>query len=551
MNFSLQDRDGLLKLLKEETFDLVVVGGGVTGAGILRDAALRGLKAALVERDDFASGTSSRSSKLVHGGLRYLEQYNFGLVFESTHERAKLMDLAPHLVGPLPFMMPVYQSSRHGLFKMNMGMWLYDILASFKNYRNHRKLGKDDFLALEPDVKSDGLRGGMLYYDAMTDDARLTLETVLDGFACGGIPLNQVEARSVGMKDGHVQTLEVHDRVSDQTLEVRTRCIVCAAGPWTHEVMERLGTAGQVPRIRPTKGTHLVLKRESLPISHAVVMVAPQDGRVMFGIPWKGATVIGTTDTDHEGSADDIFADRADVDYLLASVDHYFPDAGVGIDDVIGTWSGLRPLIDEEGLSPSQVSREHLITTDDRGIVSIAGGKLTTYRLMAAETVRAVLKVLGKRPGATPTEQRPLPYSAGLSSQQDVLSLVETLQSDHSVSRDSAVQLISAYGGKADAILSEASARNASLLDPIHPSLPFLRLQAEHAARHEMALDLESFLCRRTPLFFLDGEQGLGVAPDVADLMGDVLGWDPERKKREIEGLTTLAGRHMAFAKTE
>jgi len=551
MNYSLRDREGLLKLLRDGTFDLVVVGGGVTGAGILRDAALRGLKVALVERDDFASGTSSRSSKLIHGGLRYLEQYNFGLVFESTHERAKLMELAPHLVGPLPFLMPVYESSRHGLFKMNMGMWLYDVLASFKNYRNHRKLRKDDFLSLEPGVKSDGLRGGMLYYDAMTDDSRLTLETVLDGFACGGVPLNQVEARSVGWKNGHVHSLEVHDRVSDQTIEVRTRCIVCAAGPWTGDLMDRLGTVEGGPRIRPTKGTHVVLKRESLPLSHAVVMVSPQDGRVMFGIPWRGATVIGTTDTDHEGSADDIFADREDVDYLLASVDHYFPESGVGIEDVIGTWSGLRPLIDEEGLSPSQVSREHLITTDERGIVSIAGGKLTTYRLMAAETVREVLKLLGTRPGATPTQQRPLPYSAGLTSQPDVLSLVESIVSDHPVDRECAVQMVSAYGGRVGDILTEASSRDRTLLDPIHPSFPFLRLQAEHAARHEMALDLESFLCRRTPLFFLDGDQGLGVAPDVADLMGGVLGWDGTRKDRELEKLTDLAGRHMAFAKTE
>jgi len=548
MKFSLPERDGLIKMLSDDDFDLVVVGGGITGAGILRDAALRGLKAALVERGDFASGTSSRSSKLIHGGLRYLEQFKLGLVFESTHERARLLRLAPNIVRPLPFLMPIYRSSPHGMFKMNMGMWLYDMLATFRNYKMHKRYRKEALLSLEPGLCEEGLRGGMHYFDAMTDDARLTLVNILDAFSCGAVPMNHLEARSIEVREGRISELEVYDRATGDTFGIKTRCIVCAAGPWTESVLGSIGCGECAPRLRPTKGSHIVLSRRTLPLANAVVMTSPVDGRVMFALPWQGATLVGTTDTDHEGDTDDIFADRADVEYLLSSVRQYFPSVNASISDVIGTWSGLRPLINEEGLSPSQISREHLITTDRRGIVSIAGGKLTTYRVMAAEALEAAQNFLGDgNASRSPTGSRPLPYSHGLDSVSGLRPEIEKLIEEFPVSRDSALHLVSSFGCEARGMLADAMSRDKSLLEPIKEGIPVLRFEAIHAAAAEMALDLESFLCRRTPFFFLDPGQGRDVAGDVADLMGGVLGWDAARKEEEVAALNSLADSHMAF----
>ncbi len=550
-------RERTWKQIQSEPFDLVVVGGGITGAGIFRDAALRGLKVALFERDDFASGTSSRSSKLVHGGLRYLEMFQFGLVFESTHERARLMRLARNLVRPLPFLLPVFRSSRNGLVKITAGMWLYDLLASFRNYRMHRVMGQRSLLAREPSLRRDGLRGGVLYYDAMTDDARLTLDTILDGLGAGGVALNRVEVTGLHLRDGRVKSIEVLDRTAGRTAEVATGCVVCAAGPWTESVLARLGAAETGPRLRPTKGAHIVLPRERLPLAHAVVMSSPVDGRVMFAIPWRGATVVGTTDTDFPADPsrmDRVFADRADVEYLLASIHHYFPEVAVGIDDVIGTWAGLRPLIDprsdrrQRPLGPSQVSREHEITVDPRGIVTVAGGKLTTYRLMAAETLahaRAFLPDAAR--GRARTGRTPLPSSRNLRNDKDLDGLVTEVTRRFQVTPESAAHLVFNYGSNTPKIIAEYSDDSRGLLEPLVPGLPVLRLEAVHAARNEMALTVADFLCRRTPIFFLTRQHRLEAAREAADLMGDVLGWNQERKGIEITAIEALSLDHEAF----
>ncbi len=555
-----EKRERTWQRIQEERFDAVVIGGGITGAGILRDAAMRGLKVALFERDDFASGTSSRSSKLVHGGLRYLEMFNFSLVFESTHERARLMRLSRNLVRPLPFLLPVYRSSRNGLFRITAGLWLYDLLASFRNYRMHRVLRSRSLLAREPALRADGLRGGVLYYDAMTDDARLTLETILDGVQAGGVALNRAEVSGLAVAGGRLRSVAVTDRLTGREAEVATGCLICAAGPWTESVLARLGVAETGPRLRPTKGAHIVLPRDTLPISHAVVLSSPVDGRVMFAIPWRGATVIGTTDTDYspaaDGAMDRVFADRQDVEYLLASVHHYFPGVHVGLGDVVGTWAGLRPLIapPSEGagsLEPSQVSREHEITVDPRGVVTVAGGKLTTYRLMAAETLDRARPFLPDAARARPrTGRTPLPYSRGLRDDDATEDLVSEVTGRFPVSGESAQHLVFNYGSNLLQLLSDYVREDSSLLEPLLPGLPVLRLEVVHAARHEMALTLADVLCRRTPLFFLDREQGMAAARDAADLMGAVLGWDTERREQEVARIAALAREHMAFRLT-
>ena len=548
-------RERMLNRLRQERFDLVVIGGGITGAGVFRDAALRGLRVALIEREDFASGTSSRSSKLVHGGLRYLELFNFGLVFESTHERARLMKLSRNLVRPLPFILPVFRSSRHGLAKITAGMWLYDLLASFRNYRMHRLLGRKSLLACEPALRSEGLKGGVLYYDAMTDDARLTLETVLDGIQAGGVAGSRIEATGIRVREGRLQAVEAMDRVGGRPIEIPTGCLICAAGPWTEQVLGRLDAAETGPRLRPTKGVHIVLPRELLPLSHAIVMSSPVDARVMFAIPWRGAIVIGTTDTDHTGPVADPVADRSDVEYLLASVHHYFPEVRAGVEDVIGTWAGLRPLIAPAsnpgaggGVAPSQVSREHQITVDPRGIVTVAGGKLTTYRLMAAETLEHALRFLPDAARVkTPTARRPLPYSAGLQRDQHLTDLIAEVSSRFALPRACAEHLGFAYGASALKLLEDYRQEDPDLLQPILPGFPFLRFEAMHAARSEFAWTLEDFLCRRTPLLLLNAARAADIAQDVAELMGRALGWDPARREQEVRTVRELASAHLAF----
>lgn len=552
MAFGVTERADSIRRLGQERFDLLVVGGGITGAGIFRDAVLRGLNVALIERDDFASGTSSRSSKLVHGGLRYLEQYDFGLVYESTQERARLMRLARHVVRPLGFLFPVWEGAKHGLWFMHMGLCLYDLLGSFRNYRLHRRLGAPLALREEPMLRRDGLKGALHYYDAITDDTRLTFETILDGHRQGGAVASRCEALQADFAEGRIRSVRVRDRIDGRVFDVAADVVVCAAGTWTESVMGRIG-ADAGPRLRPTKGTHIVLPQARLPLRQAVAVQHPEDGRVVFAFPWNGATVVGTTDTDYEGSFDEVFASAEDVAYLLQVVRHTFPDFKGAAQDVLGTWAGLRPLLAASaGLSESQISREHIVTTDPRGIVAIAGGKLTTYRLMAIEAVEAAIRVMSRRrvPRST-TARRPLPYCAGLCDESSIEASVNLLMQNRSLPRPVAARMITNYGVEASRVLSLA-ADDPSLLKPLAEGWPFLRVEMLHAAVNECALTLEDALCRRTPVFFLvPGAAGEAVYRDAAAIMARALGWDAARRDEEVASMVRLAHRHMSCVRPE
>ncbi len=545
MKFDADVRAAMLQRLQQERFDMVIVGGGITGAGILVEAALRGLKVALIEKGDFAHGTSSRSSKLVHGGLRYLEQYAFGLVFESTQERSRLMRLGSHLIRPLPFLMPVFGNSPHSLWFINAGLWLYDVLGTFRNYRMHRRLGRANLLEREPTLRPEGLKGGLLYYDAVTDDARLTLENILSGYRAGGVPLSRMQAVGLTLKNGRVSAIEVQDQLSEQRFAVQTGCVVVAAGPWTETVMQRLGCPTQGPYLRPTKGIHVVLPHSVLPLSHAVVLSSPSDHRMMFAIPWKGATIVGTTDTDWNGDPDAVFATRADVQYVLEAVRHHFPALTVRDTDVIGTWAGLRPLIREEGVAESKTSREEQVTVSPGGVVAIAGGKLTTYRLMAVEAVHAARRFLPSGfGGSSGTQHQLLFYEGGTPTEEGRNQALSALEDGMGLSREVAAHLLNIYGGSVHEILGRA-AGDPSLMSPIHPALPYLRVEVLYAVENEMALTLEDFMVRRTPIFFLLPDQGWSVARDVAELMASRLGWSKTRVQQEIDALARLAKAHM------
>ena len=402
----MSDRTHSLAELSGRVFDLLVVGGGITGAGIARDASLRGLSVALIDKGDFGSGTSSRSSRLVHGGVRYLEQGQLHLVFEASAERRRLMAIAPHLVQPLAFVWPVYRGQRMARWKLRAGLTLYDALSLFRNYERHRNLSAKAVLAEEPKLRASDLGGGVHYYDAATDDARLTLANVVDARDLGAVVANHVALTGAAPSSDGLQVSRTEDALTGERMEIRSRVVVNATGPWSDAVESARGGAAQ-SAVQGSKGVHIAVERGRVGNRDAVVLLHPRDGRVMFALPAGDFAIIGTTDTFTGVSPDEVRASESDVMYLLEAANAYFPDARLARADVVSAWAGIRPLMPTSGSSVS-ASREHLIQTS-AGSVRITGGKLTTYRVMAMQAVDAAAKLLGKRLPKTTTGERPLP----------------------------------------------------------------------------------------------------------------------------------------------
>jgi glycerol-3-phosphate dehydrogenase len=524
-------------------FDLVVIGGGITGAGIARDASLRGLKVALFEKNDYGSGTSSKSSKLIHGGLRYLEHGEIGLVFESVSERRVQTRVAPHLVRPLPFLIPIYKGVRPGLEIMNVGLWIYDSLALFRAPRLHKTFrGTKAALALEPQLRPDGLRGALEYYDCATDDARLVLENALDAQAMGAEMHTYTEVIRFVRSGARITGVHVRDRLSGKEWDVEARAVILAAGAWTDEMIRRFEIPMDRPLLRRTKGVHIVLPRERLPLARAITLISPVDGRVMFAIPWRERTVLGTTDTDFAGSADEVAADAADVKYLCESGNGYFPGANLTPNDVIATWAGLRPLIAAPpNVDESEISREHEVFTKPDGLVIIAGGKLTTYRRMAREAVSKTLELLhelGDNVTAKrdTTKDRPLPGATGVEppSLEGVAAIGRRLIEEYKLDVDTATHLCGIYGSRS-LELAQAIAKNRALGERLDRELPYVWAEIEFAARHDLARTVEDVLARRVPLLLVSRDQGLGVCEKVAAQLALVHGWSPATTAQMVD----------------
>lgn len=538
-------RQAALKRLAEDTFDVLVVGGGITGTGIARDAALRGLKVALVEKLDFAAGTSSKSSKLVHGGLRYLEHAEFALVFESVNERKRLMKLARHLVRPLPFLVTNYKGDRRWLATLALGLWIYDALCFFGNYRNHTTYGAKKTLQLEPTLKSQGLNGGILYYDCLTDDARLTLECAIDAASLGAVVVNHAKAgKLLRAADGKVEGAVVHDSETGAAIDVRAKVVINATGPWSDEVR---ALAGEPRILKPTKGIHIVVDAARVPVKHALMMSSPRDKRVVFCIPWGlGRTVVGTTDTFFDGSPDKLEPTKEDVTYLLETANAYFPQASLVEDDVLATWSGLRPLLkpEDEGAGASAVSREHEIY-EAPGFVTIAGGKLTTFRLMAAQVVDRAITQLGVTTKST-TDTRPLPGSQGLDGTDAALTALAKSLEGKGLPDGGADYLAGEYGTRAPGLV-ERAAKTDGALERLDAELPSVFAQVDLAVDEEFARTLDDVLSRRIPLVLRARDQGLGVAAKVAARMAAKLGWSPERTDAEVAQYRAVVAGTRAF----
>jgi glycerol-3-phosphate dehydrogenase len=543
----------------EGPFDLLVIGGGITGAGIARDAARRGLKTALVEMNDLAYGTSSRSSKLIHGGLRYLEQYQFSLVFESVSERRILQDIAPHLVNPLGFLFPVYEGARKPLWMINTGIRLYEGLSLFRSPKRPRNLRPRDVAQEEPAVRQQGLKGAPLYYDCATDDARLTLETALDAADHGAVVASWAKVTSF-VKDGHgrVTGAVVHDELNDELRQVEARAVVNATGPWTDQTMAMSQTLSTGSILRPTKGIHVVVERDKLPLTHAVVCFHPTDERVLFAIPWGDRTYLGTTDTDFEGDPGEVAATLEDVDYLIDAANSYFPERPLTRGDVIATWAGIRPLMAPQGeaseeLSESAVSREHQILVGQDGLVTIAGGKLTTYRRMATEVVDTAARLIelsnGELDLSPPrTGKEPLPGAAGWPADDDHARVAEEVsKAGHPhVPDDVARHLADTYGMRGLDVARRVQ-QEPELGRRLVEGRPEILAQVDWAMDRELAATVCDVMIRRTQLFYRDLDQGLGCVEAVADRMAERLGWDEATTRREIERYRAEVERSRAW----
>jgi glycerol-3-phosphate dehydrogenase len=533
---------------EDVTYDVLVIGGGINGAGIARDAARRGLKVAVVEQKDLAYGTSSRSSKLVHGGLRYLEQLEFSLVFESVSERRILLDIAPHMVNPLGFLFPVYKKSRRGLRTVNVGMWVYEGLSLFRSPKRHKTLKPEEIAKEEPALRQENLNGAPLYYDCSTDDARLTLESALDAVKHGAIIATWARAVSfLKTENGRVCGAVVKDQLTGDLKEVKAHTVINATGPWTDRTIA-MSRELTHPLLRPTKGVHIVVDRDVIPVNNSVVCFHPEDRRVLFAIPWGDRTYLGTTDTDYEGDPGQVIADRADVDYLIAAADFYFPDHPISYDDVICTWAGLRPLIspggaDGEEIDESAVSREHQIIVGQDGLITIAGGKLTTYRRMSAEVVDTAVKMLRladqlpEKLDESRTDVHPLPGGVGWPPDDDhsrVAREVLDAAGKENLSEASAKNLAGNYGMLAIQI-GRWIHKDPELGKPIIEGRPEVWAQLEWAVEEELAATVTDFMVQRTQIFYRDHDQGLGVVDEVARRMGKLLDWDEEDIERNIE----------------
>jgi glycerol-3-phosphate dehydrogenase len=517
----------------ETPVDVLIIGGGITGAGIARDAALRGFRTALVDKADFGAGTSSHSSRLIHGGIRYLEQRAFRLVFEASRERRVLLRIAPHLVRPLAFLFPVYRGGRISAWKLRAGMWLYDLLAAFRNVHRHRWLRPKKVRRVEPGLRERGLVGAALYYDAQTDDARLVIATVRSAARAGALAANYVEVTSLLKPDGRVRGAVVRDVLTGQTATVRAHVVVNATGPWS-DAIRRLDDPAAEPLLRPTKGAHVAVPRRRVANQHAVTLLSQIDGRVMFVLPWGELSYIGTTDTDADSSPDSLRVTAADVTYLLRSANAAFPDARLAPSDVVSAWAGLRPLLREDDhTNPSSVSREHRVVESAQGLITIAGGKLTTYRVMARDVVDRVAARLQEQDGRplaghVPTDRLPLP--GGEAAELEVL--VEAARA-RGASDISARHLVANYGSEAAAVLNLVD-RERALGEPIVVGRPEIWAEVTYAVEREMAVRVQDILIRRLHLFYESRDQGHALVTAVASRMKRLLGWDDVQEAEEL-----------------
>jgi Glycerol-3-phosphate dehydrogenase len=531
--FSAKEREQYLEQMAENELDVLVIGGGITGAGIAWDASVRGMKTGLLEMNDFASGTSSRSTKLIHGGLRYLKQGEVKLVREVGKERALLHKSAPHLVEPVPMLLPIYKRGTYGYWASSIGLYIYDWLAGVKRGERRTMHGREETMAMEPLFKRDGLKGSGYYYEYRTDDARLTMEVLKSARAKGACIVNYAMAQQFIYAGGKAAGVRAVDRSTGKTYDIYARKIVNAAGPWVDEVRKRDNSL-KGKRLLLTKGVHLVVDYAKLPVRQAAYFDVP-GGRMIFVIPRAGKTYIGTTDTVYEGELEEPGITAEDRDYLLQAVNAAFPAVKLQASDIESGWSGLRPLLWEEGKSPSEISRKDELFVSDSGLVTIAGGKLTGFRKMAEKVVNLIAAQLQEETGTiyppcTTDREAISGGSAQGKSYEEAVEAVIAEGAARGVGRAETLDLIGRYGTNTTQVLSymAMSERDAA-------GLKLLYGEIRYCVEHEMTKDAADFLLRRTGWMLFDRQRAERLTADVLEIMGVMLAWDGDEAERQQE----------------
>lgn len=538
MSFSAQDRPQIIKSLEKEFYDIIIIGGGITGAGIALDAASRGLKVALVEKGDFASGTSSKSTKLIHGGLRYLKQFEFSLVREVGKERAIVHHLAPHLVRPEKMLLPLITNGNYGHIMTSVGLMVYDVLANVDKEDQRKMLSKDETMSLEPLLKEEVVEGGGLYAEYQTDDFRLVIEVIKASMQYNAHPINYMEVEEIMEKGGMAYGVKCKDKLSNKSIEILGDYIINATGPWVDLVRSKIEKIGG-KSLHLTKGVHIVVPHEKLPVRHSVYFDVT-DGRMIFAIPKNDITYIGTTDTEYIGDPGEVQVNQQDVDYILAAVDHMFPTIHLKKPDIVSSWAGIRPLIAEEGKSASEISRKDELFVADNGMMSIAGGKLTGYRQMAKKVVVEVLEKKEKKSGIKKkrkcqTKKIPLPGNE-FKDYAAVKNYKYELKKNNIAFDSSTINyLVDIYGTQTDEII-----KNAKEIVGDKSDLQLLKAEVNFSLENEMTMTLLDFYERRTGRLFFKIQSIEDTLDVVLPIMTKFLGWSESRVEEELQRLNKV-----------
>lgn len=545
-------RSDYLDRMATETFDVLVIGGGITGLGVALDAAARGYSVALVEKGDFGGSTSSKSTKLVHGGIRYLPQFDFALVHEALVERGTLLQNAPYLVQPLPFLLPLYEDAKKPLgipftlpnglgmgLMLTAGLVMYDTLAGGHGFPRHKRISIEEALTLAPHLRGEGLKEAFIYYDGQTNDTRLVIAVLRTATRFGAAIANYTEVTGFEKRDGKLVAAHVRDVLNDREITIRARHIVNAAGVFAERVSALTGDESKA-HIAPSKGVHLVVAREKVGVADTgIVLPETDDGRILFIVPWEDRAIIGTTDTG-DGDLDHPEASPDDIDYLIRHVNRYL-NVNLTTDDLISVYAGYRPLVRSRAKPSANLSRTHVVLEEDNGMVTIVGGKLTTYRRMAQDTMDVLVK-RDAMPVSHPTERLALSGAINWKrARADLARRCADLGLDHEIETSLAFN----YGGHALEILDLVEQRR-ELGARLIPDLPFIRAEVIYACRDEMAMRLEDALARRMRIELEDRARGAGAVAEVAGLMAAELGWSPSVVGAEVEQYTSAVRQSLA-----
>jgi glycerol-3-phosphate dehydrogenase len=535
--FSFFSRKEILSRFRNTKYDLVIIGGGITGCGIALDAAARGLKVALIEKEDFAYGTSSRSTKLIHGGLRYLKQLEFGLVKEVGSERAVVHKLAPHLVLPEKMLLPLYEKKGLGYWLTSIGLKVYDFLAGVKREDQRKMLTRSQTLKHEPLLKKDDVKGGAIYAEYRTDDARLTIEIAKASVHAGADLLNYIVAKDFVYENDKITGVEVNDLQSNERFTISCEVVVSAAGPWVDELRE-INNSKSGKRLHLTKGVHIVVPHHVFPI-HQAIYFDVEDGRMIFAIPRGRVTYVGTTDTNYNGDKDHVVTTIEDASYLVKGVNGTFDGAKLTVDAIESSWAGLRPLIHEEGKSASELSRKDEIFESPTGLISIAGGKLTGYRKMAERVVNLVIKKhfsdKNYKPATTATMALTSQPFQNFKEVKQYIGRIEDQLKPFALSGYTARYLAENYGRGTDEIL-----KNFLTLPDPEAEVALLKAEALFTVQHEMVVTLADFFVRRTGLLYFEIRKVVRHKEAIGDYMKELLHWTDDQLTNELQKMNQL-----------